>query len=190
MAVQAGRSTGDRRGRRRIEAAAGVVAAIFLFLAVAPLPVVSDPSATREDWTLLANPGVAARFRAEDGLLRVEVHRLKRRQPSEVRLERPLAVKKGERWTVSFQVRSDEDRTAVCRLNQGVSPWNPLAPEQTFPVAVPWTSQRLEFVAAAEELDARVQFLIGAVPGVVEFRDVQIHRSAAKQPSGVPGPEK
>jgi hypothetical protein len=123
---------------------------------------------------LLANEGSSAKLIVDDGVLRIETTRLKRKKPYDVRLERTVAAKKGKGWRVRFQVRSDRSRTLVCRLMQGAAPWRQLSKEQLFPASTNWSHHDLLLFADADEPDARIQFLAGDAEGFVELKDVSL----------------
>lgn len=85
---------------------------------------------------------------------------------------RPLALKEGQYYTVSFRARADEPRDLSYGVGQDHEPWGSLGLGSSAKLTRQWQTFRTGFIATAADANARLTFSFGGSPISVELADV------------------
>jgi hypothetical protein len=85
---------------------------------------------------------------------------------------RPLALKEGQYYTVSFRARADEPREIGYGVGQDHEPWSGLGLWGSAKLTKAWQTVRVGFVAGATDANARLSFSFGGNAASVELADV------------------
>ena len=103
----------------------------------------------------------------------------------DIQLNRPhLSVTAQQRYRLTFRARADQPRAMAFGVAMAHAPWRNLGLYRQIDLAAEWQDIEEEFVAAADESNARVHFDIGgtAIP-------VEVSRVKMKSISGVSSPD-
>lgn len=130
----------------------------------------------RRGWVFrVAGPNVARPvFPAENpGVLRITIEKAGSDVRWHVQVSRPqLRIQGGRRYRLTFNARADGNRRVDAGVTLAHEPWNDLGFYQTFEVSPQWNSYAAEFVATANESNARICLDLGGSNVAVEFASV------------------
>ncbi|MFN0178290.1 MAG: glycosyltransferase [Gemmatimonadales bacterium] len=128
-------------------------------------------------WSLRAVEGGGARLEfpsGEPGSLRVAIERPTARD-YDIQLNLPrLRLQSGHRYAIGFAARADQPREASVGVAQGHEPWDGLGWYQRIELTPQWRRFEGEFVAPADEVNARIHFDVGDHPASVEVTSVEL----------------
>ena len=96
-------------------------------------------------------------------------------------LHADLAVTRGQTYTLSFRLRSDEPGAVTVNCMMNHAPWGKLGLDVKLDTDASWRRHTLTFIAGRDDEQARITAIMPA-PGVYEFADVSL------RPGGVAGP--
>ena len=138
---------------------------------------------TRElKWQLRVTSGNQARlvFPPEDrDLIRVAISKAKTKDPWDIQLNQPtLAVKSRHSYGIVFRARADRPRAVNLGCAQAHDPWDGLGLYRTIELTAEWQAQSIEFVATADDQDARIHFDLGGDDASVELSSLTLHSLA------------
>ncbi len=124
-------------------------------------------------WHLDLHGGATARLMAGDGGgLRVEVE-YAGTLPWHIKLYRDhLAMKRGARYDVSFEIRADRARRITYCVASGTEPWGSLGLSEEIPATSEWYGVIDRFSATSDDTNAHASFLIGGATPSIELRNV------------------
>ena len=88
--------------------------------------------------------------------------------------QRPLVLKGGKYYTVTFRARADQPRPIEYGVGQDVSPWGNLGLSGGANLTTGWQDFRVGFTAKEDCGVARLSFSVGASPVAVELADVAL----------------
>jgi peptidoglycan/xylan/chitin deacetylase (PgdA/CDA1 family)/glycosyltransferase involved in cell wall biosynthesis len=96
-------------------------------------------------------------------------------RPFDIQLNRPrLTVLANERYTIHFRARADQPRSIFLGFAQAHAPWSGLGLYKSIDLTAEWQDFQEEFLAAADDKDARIHFDLGGNPISVEFAAVRL----------------
>jgi hypothetical protein len=150
----------------------------------------ADPE--RESWRLASFNGNQAVLRSSepDRLVRVEIRKLRSRQPWEVSLSREkLAVEVGQRYRLHFRVRAEQGRKITYTVMEDGPPWTDKGLFREIAIGPQWQQVDDRFEMSGRIGPARLGFNLGADPAAVEIADVRLSRDDTGQivPPVIPG---
>jgi hypothetical protein len=87
---------------------------------------------------------------------------------------RPLAVKEGQYYTLTFRARADEPRELSYGVGQDHDPWGGLGLWGSVKLTKEWQTVRAGFAATATDDNVRLSFSFGASAVAVELADVSL----------------
>lgn len=103
-------------------------------------------------------------------LLRVAISEATTRDPWDIQLNQPnLVVKSGCSYKLTFRARADRSRTINLGFSKAHNPWDGLGLYRTIDVTPEWQDHDFEFVANADDENARIHFDVGGNGSSVEL---------------------
>jgi glycosyltransferase involved in cell wall biosynthesis/peptidoglycan/xylan/chitin deacetylase (PgdA/CDA1 family)/SAM-dependent methyltransferase len=158
-----------------------------------------DPSSSFKDadgkenrwWLRVAGGSVANLMSSINGsdLVRIAIQKAKTRKSYDIQLNQPrLKVRAGQRYRVQFQARADRPRSLFVGVAEAHEPWTGLGMYQKFKLTSEWQKFAHEFLAFADDNNARIHFDVGDSDIPVELALVGL-RHLPDGESIEPGPQ-
>ena len=115
-------------------------------------------------------------------MVRISIVKAQTKVPWDIQLNQPhLVVEANKRYVVSFQARADSARRIILGFSKAYEPWDGLGLYKDLELTPIWQSYKEEFVATADEEDARIHFDLGASSTSIEISDVILRSLADDQ---------
>jgi len=110
------------------------------------------------------------------GMVRIDIAQAATGVSFDIQLNQPrLKVKGNHQYTVSFQARADHPRTIFVGFARAHVPWTGLGLYSQIELTSEWQSFAEDFVATADEPNARILFDVGGSDIAVEVAAVRLH---------------
>lgn len=94
--------------------------------------------------------------------VRIAIEKATTKTGHDIQLNQPrLKVKANHRYRIQFRARADRERSIVVGFAQGHEPWQGLGLYERADLTGEWQSYEHEFLAAADESNARIHFDVG-----------------------------
>jgi hypothetical protein len=107
--------------------------------------------------------------------MRLEINRVKSRKKWDIQINLPrLNVIAGRRYTVCFHARADEPRAIGAGFSMAHAPWTNLGLYMEIGLTRDWQKFDKEFIAIADDGNARIHFDAGGRRISVELADVTL----------------
>jgi hypothetical protein len=108
-------------------------------------------------------------------MVRIAIEKAKTKKRFDIQLNQSrLKVKSEHRYTVSFQARADSPRGIIVGFAQAHQPWTGLGLYRKIDLTSEWQSFEENFVATADEDNARIHFDVGGSNIAVEVSSVRL----------------
>ena len=128
-------------------------------------------------WSLEQHEGASASVRPAKGApggVRIELQKLSGSDWHVQFRNAPLAVRKGQYYTLSFRARADRPRTISVGVGMNHAPWGDLGLRRSVSLGDNWQAYRMGFVARAKDAQARLSFTLGGDAAAVELAEVML----------------
>lgn len=143
----------------------------------------TDP--IRDSWRLETHEGSEAQLeppKIERGVMRVSISKSAKKVPWHVQLQqRPLQLKGGESYILSFRARANRTGSIAAAVGQGHPPWGGLGLYRELKIDPEWKSFKYTFIATETDPNARIHFDIGAKEATVEVADIILRHSTSQE---------
>jgi Glycosyl transferase family 2/Carbohydrate binding domain/Leucine-rich repeats of kinetochore protein Cenp-F/LEK1 len=156
-------------------------------LELSPRPNSSDPHApgggelAAPNWEFRVAPGSEAHLiypRQDAEMVRIGITKATRTK-WDIQINRPgLKVTSGQRYEVAFRARARKSREITVGFAQAYDPWLTLGLYKTLRLNQEWQTFREEFVAPADDDNARIHFDLGGRAIGVDLTSVVLQRVA------------
>jgi hypothetical protein len=89
--------------------------------------------------------------------------------------QRDIALAEGAAYELTFRAKADAPRPTTVSTQKQAPDWDNYGLHKTIDIDTAWRQYSATFVANADTNQSRIQFQVGAVPGVVWVDDVNLH---------------
>ena len=96
-----------------------------------------------------------------------------------------LSVKVGHRYAVTFGARADEPRDIAVAVSKAHVPWDGLGLYRVFSLTPQWQSFKAEFMATADDDNARIHFDVGGNAVSLDLSHVTLRSLPESEPSNL-----
>jgi lysophospholipase L1-like esterase len=108
-------------------------------------------------------------------IIRVAIGKTETKTGYDIQLNQPhLKVKSNHRYTIAFRARADRPRSVFLGFARAHEPWNGLGLYGKIELATEWKSFQEEFVATADDDNARIHFDVGDSDISVELSSISL----------------
>jgi glycosyltransferase involved in cell wall biosynthesis len=109
-------------------------------------------------------------------LVRIAITKAQKKASFDVQLNQPhLKIESNHRYTVTFLARADSPRGIFLGFAQAHEPWDGLGLYSKIELTSEWQSFEKEFLATADDDNARIHFDVGESDIAVELSSVSLH---------------
>jgi hypothetical protein len=116
-------------------------------------------------------------------MVRVTIARAETKTSFDIQLNQPrLRVRANHRYQLRFRGRADRERSLFVGVAEAHEPWLGLGMYKKIELTSDWQSIQEEFVATADEDNARIHFDMGESDVAVELTAVRLHHLPDGQP--------
>jgi hypothetical protein len=108
-------------------------------------------------------------------LVRIEIRRAETKSGFDIQLNQPrLKVKSNHRYTIAFRARADRPRSIVLGFSMAHEPWSGIGLYKRIKLTPEWQSFQEDFIATADDDNARIHFDAGDSDIPVELSSVSL----------------
>lgn len=143
-------------------------------------PILEDSRAAK--WDLKVHEGneatlIVSHESPEREVLRVDIKKAGTQTGWHIQLNQaPLKVQTGHRYSATFRARADSARNVFLGFARAHDPWTDLGLYRSIALSPEWSRFQEEFVATADDDNARILFDLGGSSFSAEFADVKLIR--------------